>query len=139
MGDREPSVETLLDAFVGPFVRLISDQQDRSLVRLVGRILTDAPPPALRRGVLEQADETDTMYLEALGRALPHLSHDELAWRFYATLGTVIFQLVGAAAMEVSGKARPFGAPSQDAEKLRVRTVAFLAAGLRAPTTEPLG
>ena len=138
MGDREPSVETLLDAFTGPFVRLISDQRDRSLARLVGRILTDAPS-ALQRGVLEQANETDAMYLEALGRALPHLSHDELIWRFYATLGTVVFQLVGAAAMEVSGKAQPFGAPSHNAEKLRVRTVAFLAAGLRAPGTEPLG
>lgn len=138
MEGEEPSVEELLDAFVGPFVRLILGQQDRSLARLVGRILTDSDAE-IRRGTLEQTVETDTMYLEAFGRALPHLSRDELIWRFYAVLGTVMFQLIGATAMEAAGEVPPFGKTSQNPEDLRVRTVAFLAAGLRAPAAEPSG
>lgn len=136
MEGREPSVEELLDAFVGPYVRLISDQQDRSLARLVGRVLTD-PNAELWRGILQRTAETDTMYLEAFGRALPHLSRDELAWRFYAILGTVVFQLIGTSAMEASGGALPFGTTVQNAEDLRARTIAFLAAGLRAPSAAP--
>lgn len=136
LGGGEPTVEELLDAFVSPFVRLISDQQDRSLARLVGRILTDSDEQ-LRRQTFEQTGETDAMYMQAFGRALPHLSRDELLWRFYMILGTVMFQLIGATAIKVVAENPPFGAPSGDAEDVRARTVAFLAAGLKAPATEP--
>lgn len=136
LGDGEPTVEELLDAFVSPFVRLISDQQDRSLARLVSRILTD-PDEEIRRQTFEQTGETDAMYLEAFGRALPHLSREELLWRFYAILGTVVFQLVGATALELVAESPPFGAPSGNAGDMRARTLTFLAAGLKAQATKP--
>ena len=130
MAGSSPSVEELLDAFVGPFVRLISDQQDRSLARFVGRALADADE-RLWRQVAVQGEATDVMYLEAFGRALPHLSRDELVWRFYAILGTMIFQLLGAPVMDLAGST-PFGTRVGDAEEMRARAIAFLAAGLQA-------
>ena len=130
--DDEPSAEELLDAFVGPYVRLISHQQDRSLARLVGRILTDSDAE-IWSWITEQTAEIDAMYLEAFGRAMPHLPHDELLWRFHAMFGTVIFQLLGAPLMEVAGETPPLAKLSNDTEELLARTIVFLAAGLRAP------
>lgn len=132
LGGVEPSVEELVGAFVTPFVHLMSDGRDRSVARLVGRILTD-PDPEIRRRTLEQTVETDIMYLEAFGRALPHLSREELLWRFYAVLGTIMFQLIGAAAIESAVEGQPMTTASSKPEDRRVRTVAFLAAGLKAP------
>jgi len=132
----EPSVEELLDAFVTPFVRLMSGREDRSVARLVGRILTD-PDEEIRHRTFEQTGETDAMYLEAFGRALPHLSVEELLWRFYAVLGTIMFQLIGATAMETVAEAPPFKASARNAEETSIRTVAFLAAGLKAPAADP--
>lgn len=132
----DPSMEELLDAFVTPFMLLVSVQDDRSLARLVGRILTD-PDPELRRRTLEQTTETDTMYLEALGRVLPRLSEGELHFRFYNILATVVFQLIGIAATEPAAESPLFAAPKGDNEFLRARTLTFLAAGLKAPPSDP--
>lgn len=132
LGGEEPGVEELLDAFVGPFVGTISSGRNRSVARLVSRILTD-PDEEIRRRTFEQTAETDAMYLEAFGRALPHLSADELLWRFYAVLGTIVFQLLGATAIAHATDAPPFRTPSGSVEELKARTVAFLAAGLEAP------
>ena len=136
MGSREVSVEELLRAFVGPFVGMISGQRDLSVARLVSRILTD-PDEEIRRRTLEQTAETDAMYLEAFGRALPHLSGDELLWRFYAVLGTLVFQLIGASAVARATDEPRFGTPGWGVEEVTARTVAFLAAGLKAPPAEP--
>ena len=137
LGGGEPSVEELLEAFVGPFARLTLGREDRSLARLVGRILTDSDEE-IRRQTFEQTRETDAMYLEAFGRSLPHLSRGELLWRFYAVLGTIMFQLIGAtSAMEAVAEAPPFSASAGNAEEAKARTVAFLAAGLRAPAAVP--
>ncbi len=130
MEGSSPSVEELLDAFVGPFVRLISGQQDRSLARFVGRVLADSDEQ-LRRRTAVHTEATDVMYLEAFGRALPHLSRDELVWRFHASLGTIVFQLIGTPVMDLA-ESTPFGTRVGDAEQMRARAVAFLAAGLRA-------
>ena len=138
MENEDASVEGLLDAFVGPFVGMISGPEDRSVARLVSRILTDSDEE-MRRRALEQTAETDAMYLEAFGRELPHLSHGELLWRFYAVLGTVVFQLLGASAIAHATDAPPFGAPAGGAEEIKTRTVASLAAGLKAPPAEPPG
>ena len=59
---REPSVKELLEGFVTPFTRLMSGQEDRSLARLVGRILTD-PDEEIRHLTFEHTGETDAMYL----------------------------------------------------------------------------
>lgn len=134
---REPSVEELLEGFVTPFTRLMSGQEDRSLARLVGRILTD-PDEEIRHLTFEHTGETDAMYLEAFGLALPHLSRDELLWRFHAVLGTIMFELIGAtAAMKTVAEAPPFGGPAEKADDTNARIVAFLAAGLQAPAAEP--
>ena len=115
-------------------MRLISEQQDRSLARFVGRVLADADEP-LRRRTTVHTEATDVMYLEAFGRALPHLSRDELVWRFHAILGTIIFQLIGASVMDLAAERPPFKTPPGDAEQMRARAVVFLAAGLRAPAS----
>ena len=132
----DPSVEELLDAFVTPFMLLVSAQDDRSLARLVGRILTD-PDPELRRRTLEQTTETDAMYLEAFGRALPRLSEDELLFRFYNILATVVFQLIGITTTEPAAESPLFAGPMGNPETTRAHTLAFLAAGLKAPPSDP--
>ena len=136
IGNRDVPVEELLHAFVGPFVEMLSGQRDLSVARLVSRILTD-PDEEIRRQTLEQTAETDAMYLEAFGRALPQLSGDELLWRFYAVLGTIVFQLIGASAMAHATDEPRFEASGGGAEEITTRTVAFLAAGLKAPPAEP--
>lgn len=134
MAGSSPSVEELLDAFLGPFVRLISGQPDRSLARFVGRVLADTDERLWRQAAV-QTEAADAMYLEAFGRALPHLSRDELVWRFYAILATMVFQLLGAPVMDLAGRS-PFGARAGDAEETRARAITFLAAGLRAQASD---
>ena len=50
-----------------------------------------------------------------------------------------MFQLLGASAIAYATGAPPFGAPAGSAEEIKTRTVASLAAGLKAPPAEPPG
>lgn len=94
-GGGAPSVEDLVGAYVSPLVDLLGRDEDRGRAtsRLVARILADGGGEA-QRATVDVVEEVEARYLRAFARALPHISPEELWWRFRATVVVVAFHRV---------------------------------------------
>ena len=133
-GDGGPGLETLVRAFVGPVVRFGQDLPDRGrhFAQICGRAMTQ-PDPMLRESLLEELAEAIRRFREAFARALPHLPPEELLWRIQFTVGAMAHTLAGTQLIEeVHGDVLDTG----DVDAIVERLVAFLCAGLAAPTPE---
>lgn len=134
---RPPDVEGLVRAFVGPTLRL-RDRPERGgevFSKLMGRLFVEAGP--LARRIFEvQLAELARRFLDALSRALPHLSQREVFWRAHWLVGAMAHTLACQPRLEMlSGEA----CGDEDAETILERMVPFLAAGLRAPSAAETG
>ena len=126
--------ERLLAALFIPALQLARDPRvgGPDFLRLLGRAYVDLSP-ALRGFLSERYAEAIHRYKEAFGRALPHLSKQELSWRLHFMLGALSFTLAGTDAWRLIATITPGAAP--DAQLLR-RLSPFLIAGLQAPVPE---
>lgn len=123
-----PSVEALLEAFAFPVFDLFGNERGRVLARLLSRTLGE-PHEDIRHIVIEEVEAVEHVYLEAFQQALPHLSRDELWWRFRSTIGVLVAQLSGLLT-------NPQALHQVDYKhSSRAWTITFLAAALRAPAT----
>lgn len=132
-GGGASSVEGLVGAYVSPLVDLLGRDEERGqiIARLVARILSDGGGEA-QRATIAEVEEVEDRYLRAFARALPHISPEELWWRFRATVVVVAFHRVA-----VFPTGRPAEARPETQEDLRAWMVAFLTAALRAPSATP--
>lgn len=133
-GEREPSVEELLDAYVSPMFELLTRDgggDNRLLARLLFRILSD-PGRETQRIAISEVKEVDERYLRAFGQVLPHLPPEELWWRFKSMVGMVVFHRA-----EMLSEEWPSETPPGSATDEHVWTVTFLTAALRAPASSP--
>lgn len=131
---RPPLLEQLLEGFLRPCFLQPEDSDGNMQVfaRLRARLATESED--ISRAILGRTfDASSKMYLEALRRALPGLSEDELHWRFHFLLGTMVYTMANPGRIQALTQ----GAcdPSDGREVLR-RLVPFLAAGFRAPAIE---
>ena len=115
-------VEGVLEAFLMPVAE--AADQDPQFVRMMGRILAEG----LMQKIAEKHFHTvKVRYVNALRRALPALSDDELLWRAHF--------MIGALAHTMCGPPDPTGkgdAPGTFRERME-RLIAFLAGGFHAP------
>ena len=84
--------------------------------------------------VQEQFAEVGRRFPAALGRALPDLAPDEVAWRFHLVVAVQSWFLAGVG--QPSGEPtadRPSDDHPSDVNATVQRLIAFLAPGLRAP------
>ncbi len=124
------AVEPIVEAFVAPPLRMIGNQPGgRAFAQLLSRALLE-PAAGSRQLVLEQFEEVIERFTDALGRALPELSREEILWRFHFMVGSLAFTAGLGFLVE-----RRTGVPaaSADPEPVITRLVTFLTGGLQQP------
>ncbi|MCA9756911.1 MAG: TetR family transcriptional regulator [Candidatus Eisenbacteria bacterium] len=91
--DSEPTLEELLDAWLGPTLEFGSNSEiGPTLVRLMGRIHLD-PLPKIEEILLPQFETFGRRYVGLLRRVLPDLSVEEISWRMHFAIGTMTYTL----------------------------------------------
>ncbi len=135
-GGSSPPLESIIEAFVAPALRLRQDpaRGGQNFMCLMGRIHSE--PSELTQTILEQFDDVFRRFTAALGYALPHLPLPERLWKFFFMIGSMVFPLVGTEM--ISQKTDGLCDPADVEENIR-RLVAFISAGMQAPVPEQVG
>jgi AcrR family transcriptional regulator len=130
-GSPEDGVEQVLSAFLEPLLRAVRQTPEgtRGFARLMGRAFSE-PNEEIRTLMSEEFAEVVRRFLAALGGLLPHLSEQELLWRFHFAAGAMAHTVACGYLLEKYSKGLCH--PSNSEEALD-HLVSFLAAGLRAP------
>ena len=130
-GDGTLPLEDVVEAFVGPVLRLGGERHDTDggLGRLFARIYSESSD-ALHEILYEQFNEVKKRYVAAFQRALPDLPRDELFWKMHFVISTVAQTLQDPHRLTVlsGGLCDP-----SDIEGVVRRIVPFLSSGMRAP------
>lgn len=122
-----PTVEQILRAFLTP----VFDPSLRQLLPLIGRVHSN-PPLFIERVLKRFMAPVGALFVEALGTALPHLSRPELLWRFQFAIGSMSHTLLWSEVIpQITGGLCDFS----DREAVTERLVLFLAAAMRAPSS----
>ena len=129
--DQAPSLEQIVESFVGPALRLGHDQP--VFMRLLGHALSE---PSVREMFTEQFREVFQRFSVALKRALPSLPPEELVWRFLFMVGAMAYSM--AMACDINRMSHGL-CKSDDVEATLRRLVPFLAAGMRSAVPAAAG
>jgi AcrR family transcriptional regulator len=127
-GDGLPCLERVLEALVGPPLRLRNDPSGgEAFFKLVGRIHSE-PRPEAQAMFRKYFDEIEKRFLAALRRCLPDLPPVELLWRGIFSVGAMAHTLCQA--RELAPRHPDLNV--EDVDSLVRRLVVFLAGGFRA-------
>lgn len=128
-----PSVEELVEVQVSPLVELLKRDEERGQVvsRLVARILADTGGRFQKAALTGTAEEVEERYFRSFSRALPHLSLEELRWRFRSAVLVVAFHRAPVGPTNWLLEARP-----ETEQDVLAWMVTFLTAALRAPASQ---
>jgi AcrR family transcriptional regulator len=127
----DDAVEQVLRAFLTPAIRTIYEAGEgaRGFGRLMGRVFSE-PNEEVRKVVFAEFKESLDRFLAVLHDLLPHLSRQELMWRFHFVAGAMA-HTVGCGQMleELSGGVCHLS----NVDDALAYLESFLSAGLRAP------
>jgi AcrR family transcriptional regulator len=125
----KPVLEDVLTAFLRPALDVPAGPGGSAFILLRARLAFERAE--VRRAVLGKAfDASNQHFLEALQQALPHLTLDQLYWRFHFTMGSMVYTMASPGRIEsMTGDALD----TSDTAAALTELVAFAAAGLRAP------
>ncbi|MEW6124199.1 MAG: TetR/AcrR family transcriptional regulator [Pseudomonadota bacterium] len=87
-GQLDPAA--VLDAFIGPAIRVSNEPGADNFRRLSGRSSAD-PSPEVRRVVYELYDEVAERFVDLLVKACPHLTREDLFWRLACAYGAMMY------------------------------------------------
>ena len=137
-GEGPPALEKILEAFVGPPIRLSRDPERAGalFMRLLGRAFTD-PRDRTRQIVYDQFGPVIQRFTPALARALPHLSPEELFWRFHFTVGAMAHTIYTLADEHQLHQLSGGVCHMADVDHTVDRLIPFLSAALRSPSSCP--
>ncbi len=123
-------LEPVLEAFLGPPLRLMHNQGDggRNFTCLLGRLY--AEPVDHKLFFLRKFEHVADRFSGALARALPDLPPADLNWRFFFMLGSMAFTLGGLDIIQLRSEGQ---CDPGDVEGNIRRLVAYTAGGFRAP------
>ncbi len=132
-----PPLEEIVNAFVGPALRMSHDPRGAIFMRLFGHTMSQRDDRILRM-FTDQLRVVIERFSAALARALPHLGREEILWRMLFMVGSM------AHTMALSDKFPSISGglcQAADVETTLRRLVPFLAGGLRAvaPTSKSGG
>jgi AcrR family transcriptional regulator len=142
-GEEELNLEDALKAFLSPAIHLASDPSrgGEVFMRLMGRAHTEPGEFFLER-IAKHFREVFGRFGATFRRLLPHLSAEELYWRFHFVVGSMAITMSHKLALRylksfehLDGKIDPQLIDPDDGVVLE-RLVAFAAAGLRAGIAE---
>jgi AcrR family transcriptional regulator len=132
-GGRPLAVEAVLEAFLAPLIGLKHDLEGEGMVwsRFIGRVYAESPE-VVEKLVRNQFADIGRRIVAALGRALPHLTPQEIFERLQFAIGMMTHTLTDLHRISIPEEFR--GEPHDAAETLR-HMVIFLAAAFRAPAS----
>ncbi len=123
----------IVEAFVGPVIKLRSSPEGHHYAQLVGRELAYSSQEA-DRVLREFFDPMAHRFIDALHSALPHATRADVAWGYQFALGALLHHLVDDRIARLSLELNQPGDPAASE-----RLVRFIVGGLRAalPTPTP--
>lgn len=132
-GNDGPTLEQVLEAFINPSLEVTVDQSGRSNFIRLRTILSAENSALLEQLISESFDQSSGMFVEALCGCLPHLTRDDVLWRFHFLLGAIYYTGAGWHRIRdlSEGRCDPTEAAATAAEM-----IPFLAAGFRAPRVQ---
>ncbi len=101
-GLRHPSVEEVVDAFVRPILRLRQDSlgHEPALVVMQFQLRTVSNPGDKEFAYLKSYFEpVRSRFISVLSRILPHLSIEDVIWRYNFMCGAILYSMGGPARM----------------------------------------
>lgn len=131
-GGTQPSLEKILEAFIRPALAITTGSDGLSEFTRLRALLAVENSAALQALVAANFDHSTSIFVSALERCLPQLSHEDVLWRFHFTLGTINYTATGPDIISRFSEGR--------CDPLRVEDtlqelIPFLAAGFRTPKT----
>jgi AcrR family transcriptional regulator len=130
-GRRRVSLESLLEAFVGPTLRM-ADQipgGGEAFVRLMARTFIE-PDPGLHTFFLNLFKEVAGRFIPAFQQAVPGLPPNDLLWRLHFLIGSMAHAMGDKERLRSISRGR---VDPDDTDMAINQLVAFVAGGLRAP------
>ncbi|MGB3562325.1 MAG: TetR/AcrR family transcriptional regulator [Thermoanaerobaculia bacterium] len=129
----DPDLECVLRALVEPALQMMRDRETghKYFAQIMGRAIAD-PEERVRTILLDEFREVKERFTAVLAGLLPHLSKEELFWRFHFMIGAMAHTAAGSffVARHAGGIVDP-----ADVEGISHKLVGFLAAAMRAPAT----
>ena len=130
-----PDIGDVLEAFIGPTLRLGATEEGHRFNLLAGRSSTD-PNPEVRRIVFGVYDSVGRRFVEAATAACPDLSKQELFWRIACVYGAMMYIRAD------NGRLQHLFGPGfslSDGDSAAKYAMPFLTAGMRAPPVDGEG
>lgn len=130
---KKPTLEQVLQAFIRPSLEVTVDADGRSSFTRLRAILSGENSALLEKLIAENFDQSSRIFVEVLCECLPHLTRDDVLWRFHFLLGAIQYTGSGPHRIrELSGGRCDPSDPVASAEEM----IPFLAAGFRAPRAQ---
>jgi AcrR family transcriptional regulator len=123
-----PALAAVLEAFIRPALRLTGDTA--APVTRLRAVLSGENSALLDKLVADNFDRSSARFIDALSQCLPHLTRDDIYWRFHFLLGTVYYTASGPHRIRALSQGR---CDPADSEAVIRELVPFLIAGLSAP------
>jgi AcrR family transcriptional regulator len=129
----DPDLKCVLRALVGPALQMMRDREPghKCFAQIMGRAFAD-PEERVRTILLDEFREVKERFTKVLAVILPHLSPEELFWRFHFMIGAMAHTAAGS--FFVTRHSAGVVDPS-DVEGMTLKLVNFLAAAMSAPAT----
>ncbi|MGB3067383.1 MAG: TetR/AcrR family transcriptional regulator [Ottowia sp.] len=132
-GEGIAAIRRLIEAFIGPAIRLRESADGRNFDRISALCSVD-PTPGVREIVFETFDAVGKRFSGLLRAACPHLTNEEYYWRLHCLFGCMMYvrghngrvdQLV------------PSDPASASAALVLDQLTTFIAAGMKSPSRMP--
>lgn len=129
-GGQTPNLEQILDAFIAPSLESARDQDGGATYPHIRAVLSAENSSLLEALVAQNFDEASKMFVKALGKCLPHLSREEVLWRYHFLLGTIYYTVTGPHRIKTLSRGR---CNPSDPAATKSELIPFLVAGFMAP------
>lgn len=133
-----PAVRAVAEAWIRPLFEIPRSHATAPIIimRFIGQVLST---PQHNERLIEYYDEVGGDFMEALKRAMPELSKDEIFWRYNYIIGSIVFTEGGMARnarlprsyMDHMGAIEPSESAEADAME---RLIQFVTSGLSSPS-----
>ncbi|MEM7049357.1 MAG: TetR/AcrR family transcriptional regulator [Acidobacteriota bacterium] len=126
-----PSVSQIARAFVAPILRMMRDPDHtpQAIAQLMSRAFSE-PGDEVRTILVAEFRPILERFTAAFARVLPHLSAEEIFWRFHFMVGSMVHTVTAGLLRKHFGPpGNPVEVEALDTDILEQRLVAFVTAG----------
>lgn len=131
-----PSLEGIIDTFTEPYLGESISNEGALLAQLILKH-RDTPTEMTKRLVHAHFDPMAKKYVSALSLALPHVSQDELVWRYMFMTSTVVLTATDRSKNNRVAAISSGMLDAADTQSLRAALMRFLVGGLCAASEGP--